>query len=490
MPPNGDPTYPLYPILAFFGFVLSLIPLPWHVQAWNSGTCAFMLWTGTICLAYFINSLVWRGSVENVAPVWCDISTKLTIGVSVGIPAAILCISRRMYKITTLQAAFLTRQDKRRMVLVDLCIALGLPILIMALHIIVQSHRFDILEDIGCHAVIYNTPPAYPLILLWPFLLGTLSSIYSALTLRAFWLHKSLLRQHLSPSPSSTINISPSLTLSRYRRLILLSLLDITFTLPLSIYTLYIANKGVALSPYTSWRSVHHDFSHVGQYSAEMWRADEARERAVEMTRWLPVFCALLFWGVVGTAREARERYGRVWRSAVRRWVRGAREGEGEGEGRAPAWVRPLRADPNATIGALLPVHVHRDREHDAPHQARAWTGTSVSFTVRTPSHTKNSPSHSSTSSSTSTTVAGPPFPSHGSVSRASYTSKASSIRSFYTAPSTPIHPTRPEERRELNNNDTSATRTGSGSHQASSSNFKFETLLLIPSASRQRVLL
>ena len=32
-----------------------------------------MAWAGLGCLNAFINSVVWNGNVENVAPVWCDI---------------------------------------------------------------------------------------------------------------------------------------------------------------------------------------------------------------------------------------------------------------------------------------------------------------------------------------------------------------------------------------------------------------------------------
>lgn len=69
-----DPTYPLFPIFAFLGFILALVPLPWHLQVWNSGTCAYMIWASTACLVEFINSIVWRDNAIVVAPVWCDIS--------------------------------------------------------------------------------------------------------------------------------------------------------------------------------------------------------------------------------------------------------------------------------------------------------------------------------------------------------------------------------------------------------------------------------
>lgn len=71
--PSSDPTFPLFSTFAFLGFVLSVIPLPWHFQAWNSGTCAFMLWVGCFCLVLFINSLIWADNALNTVPVWCDI---------------------------------------------------------------------------------------------------------------------------------------------------------------------------------------------------------------------------------------------------------------------------------------------------------------------------------------------------------------------------------------------------------------------------------
>lgn len=69
----GDPTYPLFSIFAFIGFVVGLIPMTWHLQSWNSGTCIYMIWASFASLIEFVDSIVWNGSVRNPAPVWCDI---------------------------------------------------------------------------------------------------------------------------------------------------------------------------------------------------------------------------------------------------------------------------------------------------------------------------------------------------------------------------------------------------------------------------------
>lgn len=81
------------------------------------------------------------------------------------------------------------------MVFVDLAIAVGMPVLIMTLrehntsrlfllfiHIsdyVVQGHRFDILEDVGCYPVIYNTLPAYFLYFMWNPIFGCISFTFS-----------------------------------------------------------------------------------------------------------------------------------------------------------------------------------------------------------------------------------------------------------------------------------------------------------------------
>ncbi|TFK26911.1 STE3-like pheromone receptor [Coprinopsis marcescibilis] len=296
-----DPTYPLYPCLSFVGFILCSIPLSWHIQAWNSGTCAFAIWTGLACLNGFVNSMLWAGNTRNIAPVWCDISSKLIIGVSIGIPASILCISRRLYCIISVQTSSITRGDKRRMVIIDLCIAVGLPVIIMILHYIVQGHRFDILEDFGCFPIVYNTLPAYFIYFMWPVLLGVISFIYSSLTLLSFWRRRAQFGQLLSSNSA----LSPS----RYLRLMTLAIIDMMCTVPLGVYTIFIGLNGIDLAPWVSWEETHFDFARAGRVRALFWRSDPSFEVSVELTRWLPVVCAFTFFALFGFASEARKHY-------------------------------------------------------------------------------------------------------------------------------------------------------------------------------------
>ncbi|KAJ3730847.1 pheromone receptor [Lentinula raphanica] len=325
----SDPTYPLFPVLAFIGFVLCTIPLSWHFQAWNSGTCAFMIWTGVTCLVTCVNSIVWADNALNVAPVWCDISSQIILGASIGIPASTLCISRRLYRITSTQTVSITRDDKLRAIYTDIAIAAGIPLLVLILHIIVQGHRFDVVEEYGCSSVTFNSIVAYFLYYMWPVAIGLVSLIYSSMVLRTFYVRRIQFHQAIS----SNGMIKPS----RYLRLMLLALIDIMCTIPIGTYTIYISLKSVPLNPWISWDDTHFDFGRVQLVPAVIWRSNPATYTSLQITRWLPVVCAFIFFALFGFAEEAMKNYRRAfWFVARRLGFRPAVEGtlnRGKGKG-------------------------------------------------------------------------------------------------------------------------------------------------------------
>ncbi|KAJ7836812.1 GPCR fungal pheromone mating factor, partial [Mycena leptocephala] len=307
----SDPSYPVYPIFAFVGFVIVLIPLPWHLQAWNSGTCLFMIWTALGCLNLFINTIVWHNNVTDWSPVWCDISSHIIIAVSVGIPASSLCINRRLYNIATCQTVSMTKAMKRRAVMIDLAIALGLPILQLPLQYIVQGHRYDILEDIGCYPYTYNTVPAYPLIFIWPNVMNVISGTYSILTIRAFMKRRAQFNQFLSSNTALTAN--------RYFRLMALATLELAFNTPISTYGLYLNVTQSPIAPWISWENTHFDFGTIDVWPALFWRSNQQTVIAVELSRWAQVFCAFIFFAFFGFAAEARKHYRLAFWSVAKR---------------------------------------------------------------------------------------------------------------------------------------------------------------------------
>jgi len=90
-----------------------------------------------------------------------------------------------------------TRSEKRRAIMIDLLIGLGIPLLqvlvrectlistlnhsftCMAMaEYVVSGHRYNIFEDFGCTFAMVNMPPTYPLFFAWPIAIGCVSLYY------------------------------------------------------------------------------------------------------------------------------------------------------------------------------------------------------------------------------------------------------------------------------------------------------------------------
>ncbi|KAJ3875594.1 pheromone receptor [Lentinula edodes] len=301
----SDPTFPLYPILSFLAIVVSFIPFSWHLRARNVGTCSYMLSTGLYSLVEFINSIIWADNVNNVAPVWCDISAQVIIGASVGITASTLAISRQLYSISLMNGHSMTPREKRRDTIFNVVIAFGIPLLVMALHFVVQPRRFDIFEEIGCQPATFNTVAAYVLYFMWPVLIGFCSCVYSALTLRNFYNH----RVEFAKVASTNSGMSPS----RYIRLMLLVFVDMFCNTPIGVFAIIVSARAAVL-PFSALSETV-DFTSVQLVPASEWKADRLGRAAVEINHWVPVFCSFVFFIFFGFAEEAKKNYRKAYES-------------------------------------------------------------------------------------------------------------------------------------------------------------------------------
>ncbi|KAF9265062.1 pheromone receptor [Marasmius fiardii PR-910] len=307
----ADPAFPYFPILALLTSILVLIPLPWHLQQWNAGTCLFMLWSSIICLISFVNSLIWHGNVNNIAPVWCDISSQIILASNAGIAAATVCISRRLYMITALRGFYATREERRRALGKDLSISIGIPVLVCILHFIVQPYRFDILEDIGCYPSTYNSILAYVLHYMWPIAMGLISFMYGCLALRLYHIRRAEISRLMAGGKQD----STSLTVSRYFRLIILALIHVMCTIPTGAFAIY--SGATKMNPQDSL--THRNWERVRTISSEEWRGDVIWQGMVEINRWMAVFCGLVFFLLFGFAVEARKSYSTAWKWLVKK---------------------------------------------------------------------------------------------------------------------------------------------------------------------------
>ncbi|KAK7039959.1 GPCR fungal pheromone mating factor [Favolaschia claudopus] len=304
---TGPPNW-VFSVFAFIGLLCSTIPLPWHLQAWNIGTCLYMIWNALACFVLFVNSIVWNGNLIDWAPAWCDISTHFLNGFNLAIPACSLCISRRLYQIASAH----TITKTHRAIIIDLLIGLGLPLLQIPLQYIVQGHRYNIYEDIGCLGETYETPVAVVLFHLPPIIVGCVSAVCCTISIKRLYHSRAQLKELFSSTNSN-------LNLNRYIRLMLLACTNLFMTIPLSIWVLWVDVRIFGLSPWISWEDTHRNFSRVTQIPGTFWRSDIYIAASLETTRWLTVACSFLFFTYFGFGDEAMKNYRAAFTSVTNR---------------------------------------------------------------------------------------------------------------------------------------------------------------------------
>ncbi|KAJ7469376.1 pheromone receptor Rcb2 B43 [Mycena galericulata] len=286
--------------VAFLSAFSLVLPLPWHWRARNVATLSIIFWLFISNMIYAIDAVIWSGNVFIVGTVWCDITTKLIIGSNIALPAACFCICVHLEQVASVRAAQTMASDKRRRQRFELLMCFALPVVYMALHYIVQGHRFDIIEDYGCRPTVYFSIPSLFLISIPPILLAVASLILGGLALRHFILRRVSFAAHLDASHSA-------LTTSRYLRLMLMSVLEMIWSISVTSYTLWFTTISIPIRPYTSWASVHSDFSRVDTYPTLF--MPELVVTTYYFLWWLVPISTLAFVAMFAFGRDAVEEY-------------------------------------------------------------------------------------------------------------------------------------------------------------------------------------
>lgn len=297
-------------VMNFITFLLVLIPLAWHLEAWNVGCILYIWWVATTCLVNFINLVVWRDNAINSAPIWCDIAIRYVFCARIGIVAAGLVIARRLSKIATGNNVATTRQDKRRAILTDFGIGMFFPVFQLIMFWFYQGHRFDMYEGVGCYVAIPNTIHFQILYSAMPLPMGIASSIYCVITLRSFMRH----RKQFSELLASNNN----LTFSRYFRLMAMAVIEIVCTVPLTIFVLVVNFTLTPLYPENGLADLHSGFGRVRQYPTAIW-LEFGMAETFEINQWIVIACGLLFFMIFGLAEEARKHYRSAYTSVAKR---------------------------------------------------------------------------------------------------------------------------------------------------------------------------
>ncbi|KAG2040962.1 GPCR fungal pheromone mating factor [Suillus americanus] len=246
------------PATAFVCAALVLIPIPWHWRAGNISTIAISLWLFVGNVTYGINAILWGDTVQNIAPVWCDITTKLEIGTTVALPAAMFTLCMHLERVAAIRHPSNTHSEKRYRQIMECALCFGVPLMYMALHYIVQGHRFDIIEGFGCRPTVYVSIASIFLIWVPPLVFSLGAGIFAATAFSHFWKRRATFAKHLKKSDSA-------LTTGRYFRLMSMAIVEMFFGLLVTSLNMWWTMRP-GLRPWISWKNVHSNWLEVAYF--------------------------------------------------------------------------------------------------------------------------------------------------------------------------------------------------------------------------------
>ncbi|KZV66810.1 STE3-domain-containing protein [Peniophora sp. CONT] len=302
-----DPTYPLVPIASIFAVVLVLLTFvtSGYRGAFNRGVVMFQIWVLVGLLITAIQSIVWRDTVQIIAPVFCDISSHLAIGLTVGIPACSFVITRRLWLIVSGDSP-MSESHKLREVCIDYFLGIGVPVLSMILYYIVQGVRFQIVEDYGCASGVYQSGVAILLLDIWPLLFPLASAALYC------WRIVRYLRRH-TRTVHGVVRIHGGMERSQYVRVLALGCVDIILSLPVGIISFVLAiGVGPEIPIWPGWSAIHTDWQAIAT-PADEWLADPWFRFRIYWNSWVNVFFGIAIFVLFGLNRDSRKLYGRVF---------------------------------------------------------------------------------------------------------------------------------------------------------------------------------
>ncbi|KAI0317104.1 pheromone A receptor-domain-containing protein [Amylostereum chailletii] len=311
-----DPTYPLIPVVSLIAAFLMLLTILTNVyQTWNAGVLMLCTWLFLSDLIEGVEAIIWSNNADNKAPVWCDISSRVSLASNVGSAACSLVITRRLFHIACLRTVDApTRRERRVHYFLDFFIGIGLPILVGGpFYYIVQSYRFEVLEEVGCGSTVVSSGLTTILVSVWPVILPLISAMFYCP--RIIW---TFYRQRRDVDEFFRSN--GSVDRPRYFRILAVGCLDILFVLPTGALAVLVQiTQEISFGKYPfypGWYYTHHPWAPVSLSAAE-WHSDFWVRFDIILPQWLYPVLSILIFAIYGLRGESRATYRRgFWTAA------------------------------------------------------------------------------------------------------------------------------------------------------------------------------
>lgn len=172
-------------VLAPFVFILNFPPLIWHLRNRNTAAVSMVFWVMLMNFLSVLNVIIWpyidmRDMYDGQG--LCDVEIKLLGARTAGLNAAVLCLLRALAAVLNVDKNLLgpSKAQKRRNAAVEMAWCVGLPLLTMILHYIVQLNRFALLGVSGCQPMSLMSWTSFVLIFLPPMIANAIALYYAS----------------------------------------------------------------------------------------------------------------------------------------------------------------------------------------------------------------------------------------------------------------------------------------------------------------------
>jgi pheromone a factor receptor len=354
------------PILSFLALLLCVPPLIWHSSNRNLAASFLTVFVTMSDLFTIINAMIWPTDDVNSwwnGSVLCDIQVKLNIGIQVGMPGALVCIFRSLALVMDTENTVLvpSKAQRRRALAIELFFCVGIPVLAMVAHFIVQPNRYYIFAISGCNVSYDDSWLTILLSIIWPPVICLIAAFYCGMlpffhlfphalyydALTNFNLGLVVIRLTRYTSEFSNIlgASGSNLTTKRFIRLFCLALIMILFVLPLQMYVFYTnIIPMLPLQPY-SWSNVHGpDFGEIIKIPTG---------GVLKPDRWIPIGLSVLLFVFFGLGQDAMKMYRSFFKSiglgrpAALMGISGSSRGEKKG-----SWYEALLSKNSSLLGS------------------------------------------------------------------------------------------------------------------------------------------
>ncbi|KAF7296135.1 hypothetical protein MKEN_01428700 [Mycena kentingensis (nom. inval.)] len=169
-------TFPTLSFLLSSSIAVFLVLLLRNGSARSVSSVALAFWLFLAITIHAVNAVLWIDSSDAArAPIWCDITTKVSIGALAAIPGACVGLARPLEHLASRRKFHPQLFASGAHRFIDLGCCIFFPVVYMLLHFAVQDHRFDVTLNLGCFPSMRRASSATTTMLVPPMLAGGLA---------------------------------------------------------------------------------------------------------------------------------------------------------------------------------------------------------------------------------------------------------------------------------------------------------------------------